>query len=158
LIEFNSTFTDKGGYDLNQAFLVWRGITYTYIHKKDHRDKTPEKSQWTISELEEQSCFVHGIQKNWNNKSKFVSWGLHLDHLGKVVYLGITAPNEPEAQELFFAKFIDSSKNNCWHGYPANHRKQQDIPPEEVLNDWMENKYLPPAKIRKILKGQPCKL
>ena len=83
---------------MNQAFLLWRGITYTYIHKKDHRDKTPEKSQWTISELEERSCFVHGIKNNWNTPQKFVSWGLHFNDQGKVAYLGETASKEPESQ------------------------------------------------------------
>ena len=132
---------------MNQEFTVLPGITY--IHKKDHRDKNPKKSKWTISEAEERSCFVHGIEKNWKT-SEFISWGLHFDDTGKVTYVGISASENPEKQELIFAKFIDSSKNNCWHGYPANPAKNQDIPPRKVLNDWMEAQYLSPSKIRKI--------
>ena len=141
---------------MNQKFTVLPGITY--IHKKDHRDKTPEKSQWTIFEAEERSCFVHGIKNNWNTPQKFVSWGLHFNDQGKVAYLGETASKEPESQELFFAKFIDSSENNCWHGYPANHRKQQDRPPGKVLISWREKGYLSKKQTTNIQKGHKCKL
>ena len=139
----------------NQVFTIFPDISY--IHKKDHRDNTPEKSQWTISELEERDCFEFSLRNNWNTPD-CVSWGLYFDHTGNVGYLGKSASKEADKQNLFLAKFVDSNKNNLWHGYPANHTKNQDRPPEQILNNWMKEKYFSVAKIRKISKGQKCKL
>ena len=128
-----------------------------YIHKVDHRDGSFEKSQWTITELEERICFKYSLELGWNNPS-YISWGLHIEN-EKVVYLGKSAKNEPEFCQLFIAKFVDSNKNSKWHGYPANSsQKQQDIPPESVLYDWLEKQYLRRSIIRKLLRGQKCNL
>jgi hypothetical protein len=74
--------------------------------------------------------------------------------------LGETASSESERRQLFIAKFVDSNKNDQWHGYPADPcgNKQQDIPPETVLNIWLQEQYLRPSIIRKLTKGQKCKL
>jgi len=138
----------------DQEFIILPGITY--IHKKDHRNDSPEKAQWTISEIEERECFQLGMQKSWNTP-QFVSWGIHLKD-GKAAYLGRTASKKGDIRESFIAKFRDDQGNNCWHGYPADPREDQDIPPSNVLRDWEMDKYLSPAKIRKILKKQKCKL
>ena len=140
---------------MSQKFPALPGIYY--FPKKDHRDQTPEKSQWTISEEQERICFTESIRKGWNIP-EFKSWGLHFDGTGKVTYVGISASENSERQELIFAKFIDSTKNNCWHGYPANHTKNQDRPPLEVLESWRQKGYLPKKKIANIQKGQKCKL
>jgi hypothetical protein len=85
-------------------------------------------------------------------------WGLHFrDEL--VSYLGVTKSAAPEKRRLFVAKFIDNNGNNRWHGYPADHvLNQQDIPPENILGNWLENQYLRTATIRKLSKGQKCRL
>jgi hypothetical protein len=95
---------------------------------------------------------------NWILPS-YVCWGLHFEEQA-VTYLGVTASGEPEPRQLFIAKFVDSNKNDQWHGYPADPggNKQQDIPPETVLNSWLQEQYLRPSIIRKLTKGQKCKL
>jgi len=132
-------------------------ITITYVHKKDHRDKSPQKAQWTISEQEERSCFKFGMESSWNIPV-FVSWGLHLDNEAKASNLGTTALDTGEVIQSCFAKFRDDDKKNEWHGYPADHRKNQDRPPLIVLNSWKEKNYLPKAKISKIQRGKKFKI
>ncbi len=142
---------------VNQEIEILPEIFYT--HKIDHRNNSGEKSQWTITELEEKSCFKYSLESYWNKPHYYISWGLYLRN-DKVEYLGNSAKNEPELCQLFIAKFIDSSKNSKWHGYPANPsgQKPQDIPPENVLGDWLSKQYLRPQLIRKIARGQKCKL
>ena len=138
----------------DQEFTISLGITY--IHKKDHRNGSPEKAQWAISEIEERECFQLGIEKSWNT-SQYVSWGIHIK-AGKAAYLGCTASKKGDIRESFIAKFRDDEGSNCWHGYPADPREDQDIPPGKILKDWVEKKYLRLAIIRKITKKQKCKL
>jgi hypothetical protein len=142
---------------VNQEIEILPEILYT--HKIDHRNNSGEKSQWTITELEERSCFKYSLEYSWNKPHHYISWGLYFKN-DKVEYLGNSAKNEPELCQLFIAKFIDSSKNSKWHGYPANPsgQKPQDIPPENVLGDWLSKQYLRPQLIRKITRGQKCKL
>ena len=129
-----------------------------YIHKIDHRNNSAEKSQWIIAEEKERGCFKYSLESGWN-EPLYISWGLHFEN-NQVVCLGKAAKNEPDFCELFIAKFVDSTKNSKWHGYPAHpsNQKQQDIPPEPVLNDWLKKQYLRPQIIRKISRGQKCKL
>lgn len=124
-----------------------------YIHKIDHRNGAPKKSQWTISTHDEESCFVKMYSTNWHDGC--CGWGLYFNN-GIVNYLGKGVKRN---HNLFIAKFIDSSKVNIWHGYPADHNvNNQDTPPEELLEDWKKQGYLKLKKIRKIMRGQPCSL
>lgn len=139
----------------NQEFQIEYDVLY--IHKIDHRNNSPEKSQWSIDESEERTCFKTSLKCDLN-KPLYSSWGLYLNN-NKAEYLGTTAQREPEQYQLFIAKFVDSNKNNKWHGYPANPSgKPQDIPPDDVLNDWLKKEYLRRALIRKITQGKKCKL
>lgn len=127
-----------------------------YIFKIDHRNGNPDKSQWSISESMEISCFQRAYA-SWRC-SPNNCWGLHLEK-DKVAYLGITKSSAPEERRLFVAKFINGNKNNRWHGYPADHvLHHQDIPPEDVLARWLQAQYLRPAVVRKLSRGQKCKL
>ncbi|MFN6466282.1 MAG: hypothetical protein RMZ41_031320 [Nostoc sp. DedVER02] len=141
---------------INQKIEILPQIYYT--HKIDHRNNSPEKSQWTISELQERNCFQLSLQ-SCLNQSPYISWGLYFED-DRVVYLGTSASNEPDFYQLFIAKFIDSSQNSNWHGYPANPScgKNQDIPPVNILRDWQQQNYLRTTTIRKISKGQRCRL
>jgi len=141
---------------LNTELEVLTGIFY--IHKLDHRNNSPDKSQWSITPDEETNCFTGAITAKCTKSS--CCWGLHFDNTKKVMYVGVTAKSNPEERELFIAKFVDSNENSKWHGYPADpcNQKQQDIPPEFILNDWLAKKYLRPQIVRKIGKGQKCKL
>ena len=58
-----------------------------------------------------------------------------------------------------FAKFVDGSKNNIWHGYPANIlANKQDIPPTSILLLWEKLNYINKSDIRKINQQMPCNL
>lgn len=141
---------------MNIEFLVLSDATY--IHKMDHRNQSEKKSQWIISMDDERYCFINAMNSHWD-LPLYNCWGLHFE-AGKVSYVGIVASNEPDSHQLFIAKFVDSNKNNKWHGYPADPcgSKQQDIPPETVLNIWLQKQYLRPQVIRKLSRGQKCKL
>lgn len=128
-------------------------IIPTYIIKIDHRNNSPRKSQWCISQVEENKCFQIMFESNWYQD--FGGWGLYIDN-GVINYLGVGVSN---SIQLFIAKFIDSNKNGIWHGYPANYiANQQDTPSLEILLDWTEKKYINMAKLRKINKNQPCRI
>ncbi len=129
---------------------------HTYIHKLDHRDQSGKKSQWLISKDSEKECFEKSMYLKWNIP-EYVCWGLHFKD-GKADYLGITAKSEPELRHLFIAKFVDGDKNNTWHGYPADSCKGQDIPPVDIQNYWLRERYLRPNVITKIARGKKCKL
>lgn len=132
-----------------------------YVHNVLHRNGNPQKSQWSISELDERNCFENaaGFLHIYGWTLTFCCWGLHFSE-GGLSYLGISAANSSDPRrELFIAKFVDSNQNNRWHGYPADHVDHpQDIPPENILSHWMRLRHLSPAKIRKISKGQRCKI
>lgn len=140
---------------MDREFLVLPDIAY--IHKLDHRDQSDKKSQWCISTDAERECFIASIAAKWN-LPQHNCWGLYFES-GKVSYLGVVAKSESESRKLFIAKFIDSNKNNKWHGYPADPcEKQQDIPPQVILNDWLQKKHLRGQTVRKLTKGQKCEL
>lgn len=107
---------------------------------------------------EERGCFINAMKSCWN-LPMYNGWGLYFEN-GQVAYVGVTASDEPEERELFIAKFVDSDKNDRWHGYPADPcgEKKQDIPPEKILNTWLQAGHLRPQVIRKITKGQKCRL
>jgi len=131
-----------------------------YIHNIQHRDGNRRKSQWTITELEERSCFEHGalFVYVYGVCESHTCWGLHfLDN--SPAYLGHSADELQERRLLLVAKFVDGNGNNHWHGYPADHVKNnQDIPPSAVRNIWLNSGQLTLAKIRKITRGQICNL
>lgn len=141
---------------MNREFLVLPDTAY--IHKMDHRDQSDKKSQWIISIDAERECFVDAMSAKWD-LPQHNCWGLYFKD-GKVSYLGTTAKSDPELRQLFIAKFVDSDKNNKWHGYPANpcNSKQQDIPPDSIRNDWLQKKYLRPAVVVKLTRGKKCEL
>lgn len=108
-----------------------------------------EKSQWSISPNQEIVCFNLAHSKGWTEADK--GWGLHYSN-DVLDYLGLA---QDHRTRVFIAKFVGNQGN--WHGYPADHQKnQQDIPTERIRRIWMNDNVLKPAKIRKITKGQPC--
>jgi len=123
-----------------------------YLSHLPHRNKNPEKSQWTISIDEEVSIF----RASENNQWLFAThgWGLNIRN-NYPQNLGFSKDGN---YTLFIAKFVGADSIN-WHGYPADHQtKNQDIPDEIILSAWITLSILPRAKIRKIAKGQKCNL
>ena len=130
----------------------------TYVHISYHRNGWPEKSQWIISELCERDCCSAALIANWSGASG-AHWGLHFSDAGSVAYLGTPAQVSSHDDELFIAKFVDDTGTNCWHGYPADHRRTpNDIPPGHILEKWRKSGLLPLQKTGKITRGQRCKL
>src|ERR671920_1055150 len=46
-----------------------------YLNHPHHRNRLPEKSQWTITKIEERACFAKALGEGW--VSNDVGWGLH---------------------------------------------------------------------------------
>ena len=122
----------------------------TYLSNPQHRDRTKGKSQWTITLKDEIACFNVACAKHWTDKGN--GWGLH--YSGEVLaYLGVAQDHQTR---VFIAKFVENE--GIWHGYPADHQtNRQDVPAEPILAIWMKTEVLRPAKIRKIMRGQPCR-
>jgi hypothetical protein len=124
-----------------------------YTIKLDHRNKSKEKSQWTVSHQDEVSIFINAYNRSWVSKDN--AWGVFFNN-GEIDYLGVA---QNRVTKVFISKFVNDVNHNNWHGYPADHESHsQDIPDESILNDWLINNILPKAKISKIAGGRPCKL
>ncbi len=125
-----------------------------YVVNQKHRNQnTSYGSQWTITPAEEQQCLVASGQCGWI--LDVVGWGLHFSD-DVLSYLGVTVDR---TRRLFVAKFVASSAPVVWHGYPADPEKNiQDIPHEKILGLWLNASVLSAAKIRKLGRGQPCRL
>lgn len=128
-------------------------IVTNYTHKTDHRNQSHQKSQWTISRNDELNCFHLMCENNWYKIN--CGWGMHLVR-DLPTYLGVGVKRE---RQLFIAKFVDGNINGNWHGYPADYEENsQDIPPEDILISWYSAGYIKFAKVRKIIKQQPCRI
>ena len=123
-----------------------------YISNPKHRNSSSADAQWTILEEEEHTSFVESWTNGWCLEGK--GWGLHLVD-GSVATLGRT---EAPVEDSFIARFVSSDEPIRWHGYPANRRKNQDIPPREIRYAWLSKGLLAAAKISKIGKGKRCRL
>jgi len=125
---------------------------YSYQHHPDHRNGTPAKSQWIITEAQERDAFDGARTRNWLKVR--LGWGLHAPN-AHASYLGIS----PNGQEVFVAKFVASNPPVVWHGYPADHqRNPHDVPELQILRDWENSQLITPSQMRKLLRGQPCDL
>ena len=125
-----------------------------YTIKLDHRNKSKDKSQWTVSHKDEVfTVFKDAYTRTWVSNNN--AWGVFLNN-GKLDYLGVA---QDHFTQVFIAKFVNDTAHNNWHGYPADHQSHpQDIPDQAILNDWLVNGILPKAKISKIVGGKRCKL
>ena len=138
--------------DMTGERLVQISPGLSYLHNPRHRDGSPSKSQWTINYAEELTCFKESHAHSWLLID--TGWGLHFSNQ-KADHLGISCD---KLRSLFIAKFIANDNPSYWHGYPADYQVNvRDIPSLEILNNWMANQIFSRAKIRKILKGQPCR-
>jgi hypothetical protein len=112
----------------------------------------PNKAQWKISERDEELSFIGAWRAGWRLDT--VAWGFHFV-AGQPQYLGVV---EDHLTKTFFAKFVRDPNHVAWHGYPANQHNPQDIPHLTIAQMWIEGKVLARAKIRKIIRMQPCRL
>jgi hypothetical protein len=128
-------------------------IDRIYYISSAHRNLvTADKSKWTISVNKEVECFIEGQTSEWIEDN--FSWGLKFNG-NALEEIGVNTQN----QVLKIAKFIDSSNNNIWHGYPADYiRKQQDRPSIAILSKWRERNIISKHHIVKIRQGKSCNL
>jgi len=127
------------------------GAHYT-IHP-DHRNGNAKKSQWRIPTQKELQVFTFAEANGWANMSP--GWGLYIVN-DVPCYLGVA---EDHQTRVFVAKFVDGNRNRQWHGYPADHqRNNQDVPDLTLLKTWIAQELIPLRKIRKLLRQQPCNL
>ena len=125
-----------------------------YICNPVHRNRTPQKSQWTIDEEQEKCAFLTTYKRHWIVDND-TGWGFHFEN-GQVTYLGVAKDHHTP---VFLAKFVNDSNHDTWHGYPVNYQKnQQDKPDVQILRQWFDSKPISAAKVRKIMRGQPCSL
>lgn len=127
-----------------------RKVIYTV--SKKHRGENPQKSIWIIPMPTEIDLFVDAIKSGY--EKNYTAWNL-LKSNNVISVIGMSS----DGQELKLAKFVDGNKNDQWHGYPANYlRNNQDIPPSNILESWVNNKSITPATMSKIRRGQRCNL
>lgn len=125
-------------------------VTY-WVHPH-HRDKRPNKSQWTIIPDEEFECFVKATHLD-------KSFGLYLKGgnphiLGKRKRKAIQEGKDDA--ELYIARFVHDAANKLWHGYPADGELgDQDIPSSYYLKQWKAKGYFTPAQLSRIHQGKP---
>jgi hypothetical protein len=129
------------------------GPGFSYVIHPDHRNGNHNKSQWTISEVNELNVFVGTYQQSWFANT--VGWGIFVVD-GNIRYLGV---GQDHLERVFIAKFVTNHSQQPWHGYPADHRNNQaDIPDRDILRRWLQGNVLPAPKISKILGGKKCRL
>jgi len=134
-----------------KTYQIGNGITYCI--NPVHRNKTHGKSQWAISMPLEKDAFTNAANQRWLLGDS--GWGLYFKK-GKASYLGVARDHQ---KQVFVAKFVDSGRQQSWHGYPADHQTDtKDIPAESVLNSWLKSGFLRRPTIRKLHRGQPCSL
>jgi hypothetical protein len=127
---------------------------HLYLSKADHRDGTPEKSQWTIALEDEFASFDRTLSESWAQAK--AGWGLHIVD-DKARYVGRSALNYGASPKDLFMIFFNIAQ--VAHGYPSDpQRSKREIPPDSIRAAWLAKQYLRPVVVRKLGRGQPCKL
>ncbi len=128
------------------------GVSYSSHPHHREASRRRQKSQWTISESDEIGVFRAAFESGWLDTES--GWGLHIPD-NAIAQLGTAIDGETA---LHVAKFIATGATP-WHGYPADHQRRiEDVPSERHLNAWMQRGLLTNAKVRKLVKQQPCNL
>lgn len=120
----------------------------SYKINPKHRVKSPtdNASIWTVSEWIEIQLFGEASRKNWQSNCKNILWAIYGEEV-KISKIGIDTSND-----LYIAKFRCDS-NQEWHGYPV-HPRDDDIPPEEVLEIWRQEKLIDKTDKLRIKRGK----
>jgi hypothetical protein len=127
---------------------------WAYQSHPPHRNGARDKSQWIITEPDEHGVFEKAIQEHWHEDDR--AWGLQLSGNARAVFLGKSPADEGQVKDLFIARFELAT---VCHGYPVDYQRSEgEKPPTSVLGAWLQANALRPAVIRKILRGQRCRL
>lgn len=127
-----------------------------YVEKKDHRNGSPLKSQWIITFAQEESAFRYSLLTGWCLGS--TGWGLYI-RSERPEYLGLGAKAKNRGHEQLFIARFDQGNPSLWHGCPADPQiHNHDVPPDEVLQNWVDRRLLTVPQQRRIMRSQPCSL
>jgi hypothetical protein len=122
-----------------------------YKVKNDHRNPSliAKKSQWIINEWDELILFAVAKHKGWyisSKSGKYELWAIDIQGNNRAKI------GKDLNGDLFIAKYITDA-NNEWHGYPVAPR-QFDIPPQQVLDLWLEEGLIDKADKKRIIGGK----
>ncbi len=120
----------------------------SYKINPKHRSKPlPNASVWTVTEWIEVQLFATASAKKWCKDDK-TFWGI-IKKDSKILELG----KGPENNDLGIAKYTCDSHHSEWHGYPV-HPRDEDIPPNAVLDLWLEEKLIDKTDKCRIQRGK----
>lgn len=122
-----------------------------YIVHPKHRNKPPTKdaSIWSCDEWEEIVLFSTAVQNEWysekekSNSVERLYWSMK----------NISTPIGNDLKYVLFMAKFHCNHNQEWHGYPV-HPQGEDIPPEPILNSWLEKNIIDPKAKLAIKRGK----
>lgn len=108
-----------------------------------HRNGNSQKSQWSITRLEEVSSFAAAPKGVCSDPS--VRWGTHFAN-ASIAALG--------SRGEWLARFVGDGAIpiSTWHGWPAC-RWPQDNPDSELLDHWVQHGVITRARARRVNRG-----
>ncbi|MBQ7269255.1 MAG: hypothetical protein IJS62_05300 [Bacteroidales bacterium] len=117
-----------------------------------HRDRSQNKSKWSIEKPEEVGVFGWALENNSQDGRYY--WGVSL-HQNMCCVLGRTA----NSQNTKIARFECSAQPKIWHGYPVDYVKdpQHDCPNSTILRKWAKLNIITKPQIAKLIGGQGWK-
>lgn len=127
-------------------------VCEVYQINPHHRNGTPNKSQWTISNGKEVEVFGWSLENN--SMADDCYWGV-LNEGVVCLPLGVTT----HGLNSKIARFVCSAKPKVWHGYPVDYVNdpQHDCPGSDVLRRWVGLGIISKAQIAKLIGGQGWK-
>jgi hypothetical protein len=120
----------------------------SYKVNPKHRTSSPSEnaSIWTVNEWIELQLFANARCKNWASIGKDILWAACNGDSG------LSKIGRDLSYDLYIAKFR-CDHNKEWHGYPV-HPRDDDIPPEAVLESWRKEDILDKTEKRRIQTGK----
>jgi len=123
---------------------------HAYKVNDKHRAAAPteDASIWTVTAWVELHLFSEAGLRGWQSTKggKNFLWAAY--HVGgKLLQIG----SDPQG-DLYIAKFR-CDHNQEWHGYPVLPR-DDDIPPDQILEYWRQAGMVDKTEKRRIQKGQ----
>lgn len=117
-----------------------------------HRDRSRNKSKWSIEKHEEVGVFGWALEHNSQDGKYY--WGVSL-HQNMCRVLGRTV----SSHNTKIARFECSNQPKIWHGYPVDYKKdpQHDCPNRTILSEWAGLKIIKKPQIAKLIGGQGWK-
>ncbi|MEH6577395.1 MAG: hypothetical protein V7731_10020 [Amphritea sp.] len=115
-----------------------------YKVNHQHRGLLPihQKSQWRISEVDEEALFMKAKNNQWICPRDCL-WSLNDEFL---------VIGEDVAGSLYVAKFWGDQGE--WHGFPISMKRQIDRPPTSAISDWVKKSIIRKRIGNKMAQGQ----